>query len=60
MRRGCPHCELTLTEEQAIFIPYLYSERSRFSPLWQCRAEHLLYAKLRQEFESLWAANDFG
>ncbi len=57
MLRGCPHCQLTRFDQRAMFIPYLYSERSHYSPLWEVPQGSPLYAVMAQEFESLWKAN---
>lgn len=53
---GFPHSNLTVTDEVAVAIPYLYSGRTAASPLMRCSAGGPLYATFSQEFESLWAA----
>ena len=57
MLQGCPHCQLTRSDQSVVFIPYLYSERSHYSPLWQVPQDSSLYTIMAQEFESLWNAN---
>jgi len=54
---GCPHFFLARSDSRAVFIQYLYSERSEYSPLWECTPSSPLYALMTQEFESLWQAN---
>lgn len=54
---GCPHYQLTRTDRYAILVPYLYSDRTAFSPLWRCPLGHPLYSMVEQEFASLWEAN---
>jgi hypothetical protein len=58
MLQGCPHGQLTRSEQAAVFILYLYSERSHFSPLWRCPQDTPLYTTLTTEFETLWKANE--
>jgi hypothetical protein len=57
IRHGCPHVQLTRSDQQAVFVMYLFSERSHFSPLWQCARDSSLYRTLTQEFDALWEAN---
>lgn len=57
MIEGCPHCQLTRTDQSLVFIPYLYSERSHYAPLWQAPQGSPLYTIMAQEFDSLWNAN---
>lgn len=54
---GCPHLQLARTDQVGMYVPYLYSETTNFSPLWRCPADHPLYPMLAQEFESLWQVN---
>lgn len=58
IERGCVLSALTLTDRRAIFTPLLFSQRTRYSPVWECETRHPLYAKLREEFEALWSVND--
>lgn len=57
LRTGCPHYQITITDGWATFVPYLYSDRSGFSPLWQYPRSSGVYEIMRQEFEALWNAN---
>jgi hypothetical protein len=57
LRYGCPHCQMTRTDQQAVFVMYLFSELSHFSPLWQCPEGSPMYALMAQEMEALWKAN---
>jgi len=54
---GCPHFFMARSDHHAVFIQYLYSEESEYSPLWECTAASPLYAVMAQEFEALWQAN---
>ena len=45
-------------ETEGVGVPYLYSERSAESPLWQCRRGTRLYEMLANEFEALWSKNE--
>lgn len=58
--RGCVMSQLTVTDQRAVFTPYMFSQRVRFSPLWDCAADHPLYAQLRREFRTIWDANADG
>lgn len=58
IRDGCPHYQLARTDRYAMLVPYLYSERTQFSPLWRCPAGHPLYSLVEQEFASLWQVNE--
>ncbi len=57
IKRGLPHGELTVTDESAVYIQYLAGEPTVNSPLWQAPAKTALYAKMRHEFDTLWALN---
>lgn len=60
LRHGCPHMQLTLTDQTAVTIPYLYSSKTSASPLLTCPQSSPLYATLSFEFEALWDANPPG
>ena len=53
---GCPHFQLTRSDQVALVIQYLYSESSHYSPLSQYPNGSPLYATMVQEFEALWRA----
>ncbi|HXY94910.1 MAG TPA: hypothetical protein VEP49_20790 [Acidimicrobiia bacterium] len=57
---GCVLSQLTVTDNQAVYCPSMFSQRARFSPLWDCDNDHPLYEQLRQEFRTMWDANDRG
>jgi hypothetical protein len=57
MLRGTPHWQLVRNDRRAVCIPYLYSETTSESPLWECGPRHALYGILQEEFETLWEAN---
>ncbi len=57
MAHGCPHFQLTRSDQHAVFVMYLLSERTHFSPLWRCAEGSSLYTTLTQEFDGLWDAN---
>lgn len=57
IRSGCPHFQLTRTDQFAVAIQYLYSESTHYSPLCQYPVGSPLYATMAQEFESLWRRN---
>jgi hypothetical protein len=58
IRRGTLHCQTTRTDGFAVYLPYLYSRRRRYCPLWQCKAGAALYDVVIEEFEGLWKVND--
>jgi hypothetical protein len=57
IRRGCPHFQLTRSDQVAIVVQYLHSESSHYSPLCQYPSASPLYATMAQEFEALWRRN---
>lgn len=57
---GCPHCQLTRSDQVAAYIPYFYLERAQFTPLWHCTSDSPLYGLVAREFEALWRVNDPG
>jgi len=58
IRTGCPHFNLTITDQVAVAIQYLYAARTALSPTLVCPADSPLYATFQREFDSLWNAND--
>lgn len=57
IRHGVPHCQLTRTDDALLFIPYLNSQPTAYSPVWRCEQRSGLYQRLTQEFDALWRAN---
>ena len=57
IRRGCPHFFLARSDEHAVFIQYLFGEKSGYSPLWQCAKGSALYGIMAHEFDTLWDVN---
>jgi hypothetical protein len=57
MRHGCPHFQLTRTDQVALMAHYLFSEKLRESPLWKCVSGSRLYNKVVKDFEALWQVN---
>jgi hypothetical protein len=58
IRNGCPHFQLTRSDQVAIAIQYLYSESTHYSPLCQYPRGSALYATMAQEFDALWQRNE--
>jgi hypothetical protein len=57
LKRGCIHLQITRSDHTALATQYLYSDRSRHSPLLEAAAGSELYTTLQREFEALWAVN---
>jgi hypothetical protein len=57
IRHGCVHLQITRGDELAVATQYLYSERSRHSPLLRAERSSPLYQTFANEFEALWRAN---
>jgi hypothetical protein len=57
IRRGVPYCQFTRTDDWGLFIPYMNSRPTAYSPVWKCSSESTVYGALVQEFEALWKAN---
>lgn len=58
IEHGLPYSQFTRADEIGLFIPYLNSEPTAYSPVWRCRRGSLVYRALVQEFEAVWRAND--
>jgi hypothetical protein len=58
IREGMPHFQLILTEETALVLQYMFSRGTADSPLQQFPAGSELHNAFREEFETLWNAND--
>lgn len=56
--RGTLHCQTTRTDRYGVYLPYLYSRRRRYCPLWQCLAGSDMYDVIVEEFDGLWIANE--
>ena len=57
IRQGCPHFFLARSDHRVVFVQYLYSAKSGYSPLWECTTASPLYTLMAQEFEALWRVN---
>jgi len=57
MLKGCPSNTFTITDEYTMYIPYFYSEKALFTPLFKCKKDSSIYSLLEKEFESLWEMN---
>lgn len=57
IRRGVPYGQFTRTDEAGLFIPYLNSQPTAYSPVWRCTRRSPVYTALVDEFEALWRAN---
>jgi len=58
IKRGILHCQTTRTDQYGMYLPYLYSRRRRYCPLWQCKNGSALYDLVSEEFEAVWQANE--
>lgn len=54
---GCTMSQITVTDNAAILIPYLFGAKSSASPLYHTGAHSPLYRRALKEFEALWDAN---
>ncbi|MDD1703539.1 MAG: hypothetical protein LUQ31_11230 [Methanoregula sp.] len=54
---GVPHCNITLTDEVAITIPYYISLHPRDSPHYVFGKNSEYYIHIQREFDSIWHAN---
>jgi hypothetical protein len=57
MRVGCPHSNLTINDQRAVALPYLFCNRTALSPALISPAGSPLFATFQREFDSLWDAN---
>ena len=59
MMKGClPHQLLILNDERAVVVPYLYSNATFRSPLFDVGSAADLYTVFASEFEALWNASE--
>jgi hypothetical protein len=58
MFQGYPHLQVTLVDDSVVVIPYFFSQKPHEAPLYDCSQNSTLYALAKQEFESLWNANE--
>jgi hypothetical protein len=58
MERCTAHQLLVINEKRALVVPYLYSNATFRSPLFEISAEADLHRVFRAEFESLWASSE--
>lgn len=56
--RGAPYGQLTRSDENLLFLPYLNSEPTAYSPVWRARAGSSLYQTMAQELEALWRTSE--
>jgi hypothetical protein len=54
MQLGCPHQLLIVNDQRSIVVPYLYSNATFRSPLFDFSKESELYRVFALEFDSLW------
>jgi len=54
---GMPTCTMAVSDEFAFYIPYFYSERSGYVPMWRCEKESYHHNLLEKEFSTLWYKN---
>ena len=57
IHRGIPHFFLTRSDQYAVIIQYLSSQKWGSGPFWRCSWESKLYGVVTQEFETLWELN---
>lgn len=57
VRRGVPLFQSTRTDEEVLFVAYLYSQPTAYSPTWRGRCGTSLYDAVAAEFQALWSAN---
>lgn len=55
MEKCTPHQLLAINDKRALVVPYLYSNATFRSPLFEISSEADLHGVFRSEFESLWA-----
>lgn len=54
IKKACPHQTMMLTDSIAVVIPYLYSNATFFSPLFDFPQTNEMYKVFEAEFEALW------
>jgi hypothetical protein len=54
MRRECPHQLLVINDQRAVVVPYLHSNSTFRSPLFDFSKESDFYEVFTIEFDSLW------
>ena len=54
---GCPSNTICITDDYAMYIPYFYSEKATFTPLFKCNKDTYIYSLLEKEFEAFWDIN---
>lgn len=54
---GCPSNTICITDDYAMYIPYFYSEKAAFTPLFKCNKDTYIYSLLEKEFEAFWEIN---
>lgn len=58
IRSGVVFCEITMLDDFAKYVPFLYAEQHNYLPLWEVDGQHPLYRVLMREFELLWSASE--
>ncbi len=54
IQKTCPHQTMLLNDIRAVIIPYLYSNATFVSPLFDFPRNNALYPVFESEYESLW------
>lgn len=54
---GIPLFQSTRTDEEVLFVSYLYSQPTAYSPTWIGRCGTSLYDAVVAEFQAIWSAN---
>lgn len=55
--RGCPHFQMSRTDQRALSIQYLFSQKTGWSPLWEASQGSAMYTVLTEEYDVIWEAN---
>ena len=54
---GMPTCTMAVNDEFAFYLPYFYSERSGYVPMWRATKDSYHHKLLEKEFKTLWEKN---
>jgi hypothetical protein len=55
---GLPYSALTIVDDSATSLPYMYAHRPEDCPMWLAARGTALYASISAEYEMLWRMND--